>query len=206
MRTFTHTCRIQRCVVLQPLCCKNSTVQMLNAEFPQNRDFSRCWACALTPMWRSVCIMWERKHHCSSGALSNFVTPFFFSISKLSNKSAAQACPSLRVTGNPFSLSAYIKMGILQKRCSCFPDGGLSVEDSLILHSIGFRGQFRFAYQILLISIGCTLLFSRTRQHWRNRRRSKNRCLCCIGKKTNFCSLATVILLTHFGSSCCKWM
>lgn len=77
MRTFTHTCRIQRCVVLQPLCCKNSTVQMLNAEFPQNRDFSRCWACALTPMWRSVCIMWERKHHCSSGALSNFVTPFF---------------------------------------------------------------------------------------------------------------------------------
>lgn len=126
-------------------------------------------------------MMRERKRHCRSSALPNF---FFFS--KLTTESAAQACPSLRVTGNPFSLSGYIKMEILQKRCGCFPDGSLSVEDSLILHSIGCRGQFRFASQILLIGIGCTLLFSLTRQHWRNRRRSKKkkkRCLSCVIRK-----------------------
>lgn len=44
-------------------------------------------------------------------------------ISRLTTESAAQARPSLRVTGNLFNLSGYIKIRILQKRCSCFTDG-----------------------------------------------------------------------------------
>ena len=66
-------------------------------------------------------------------------------------------------------------MRILQKRLRLVSWRRLSVVDSLILHSIGCRGQFRLAYQMLSIAIGCTLLFRLTRQRWRNHRRSENR-------------------------------
>lgn len=119
---------------------------------------------------------------------------FFFSISKLTSESAAQACPSLCVTGSPFSLSGPIKMKILQKRCTGVPDGGLSGEDSRILHSVGRGAQFGFAYQILLIGTGRTLLFTLTRQHWlelhRPVKKKKKK------QETNVCSLA----VATFGS------
>lgn len=173
-------------IALVPDCCKNCTPKILNAEFPPKKETCRTVERVLWHLCEEAPILCENINAIAEVAAFLQLRNSFFFISKLTTESAAQACPSLRVTGNLFSLSGYIKMGILQKRRSSVPDGGLSVEDRLILHSIGCSGQFRFAYQILSISIGCTLLFSLTRQQWRNRgriKKKKPRSSCIVRKK-----------------------
>lgn len=160
-------------------------------------------------MWRGICIM--NGNITTEVALCSLQLCHAFFFLFLFPNSRPKVQPKLVLHYVSLEIrSAYqvtSRWEFFKSRCGSFPDGGLSAEDSLILHSIGCGGNFRSTYQTLI------------NRHWLRFACGSNKAALVQPslqsehvawvvrkKKTNLRSLAAVILLAPFGSSCCKWM